>query len=104
MRWLRMYCGIVFALLELVADHGHFLVEVLLLDEAIDEPIGLELDAELEIVVGAEHGFVIVGAVEPGGAVEAWPRGPTGPCPTLGNSGLPLKSMCSSRWAMPLSP
>ena len=62
---------IVFARLEFVADDGHFREKVLALDVAVEQPIGLELDAELEVVVGCGHGFEVIGAVDPGGAVEA---------------------------------
>ena len=61
----------VLAALELVADDRHFRDQVLALDEAVDEAVGFELDAELEVLVGGRHGLEVVGAIDVGGAVEA---------------------------------
>jgi hypothetical protein len=65
--------GAVLSPLELVADDRHLRLEIFLPDEAVDHPVGFELDAELEVGGGRRHRLVIVGAVEPGGAVEAGP-------------------------------
>ena len=65
--------GVVLAPLELVADDGHLRGQVLPLDEAVDEPVALHRDAELEVVVGGGHGLEVVGAIDVGGAVEAGP-------------------------------
>ena len=43
------------------------------LDEAVDEAVGFERDAELEVLVGGGHGLEVVGAVAIRGAVEAGP-------------------------------
>ena len=65
--------GVVLAAFELVADDGHFREQIFALDEAVDEPIGFEGDAEFEVLVGGGHGLEVVGAVDVGGAVEAGP-------------------------------
>ena len=103
MRSARHVAGDVLAALELVADDGHFDIEVCLADKAVDQPVGFEAESQIEVLVGGGQGFVIVGAVDPGRAVEAgavvvqrlW---------DVGVVGVPLKTMCSSRWAMPVSP
>ena len=95
--------GVVLAAFELVADDRHFRQQVFALDEAVDEPIAFESDAELEVLVGGGHGLEVVGAVAVRGAVEAGPV----IAKRLGHFrvvGVPLKTMCSSRWAMPDSP
>jgi hypothetical protein len=62
--------GIVLAGLQLVADHGHLAVEVLLRNVRMDHAVGFHLQHPLQGVgVGRERGEV-VGAVQPGGGVE----------------------------------
>ena len=61
----------VLAGLELVADHGHLAVEVLLRDAGVDHAVGLEAEHERERVVARREGLEVVGAVERGGAVVA---------------------------------
>ena len=65
--------GVVLAAFELVADDRHFRQQILALDEAVDETIAFESDAELEVLVGGGHGLEVVGAVAIRGAVEAGP-------------------------------
>ena len=61
--------GVVLPHLELVADHGHLGGQVFALDEAVDEPVGLEADGEVEVLVVGGHCLVIVRPIGPGGAV-----------------------------------
>ena len=61
----------VLAALELVADNGELGEEVLPLDEAVDEPIALEVDGEVEVFVTGGEGLEVVRAVDVCRAVEA---------------------------------
>ena len=60
---------LVLAHLELVAHHGHFAVEILLLDEGIDHAVGFEIERPAQVFLGGIEGFVVVGAVPGSGAV-----------------------------------
>ena len=65
--------GVVFAALHLVAHHGHFGVQVLAGDEAVDHGVSLPSQVPLQVVlVGGETGEV-VGAVQPGRTIGAQP-------------------------------
>ena len=103
-RWLSTHLRRVLAALELVADDRHLGEQVLALDEAVDQPVGLQLDGEFEVLVGGRQRLEVVGAVEPGGAVELGAVVLAAPWECRGCVGVPLKTMCSSRWAMPVSP
>ena len=61
---------VVFPHLEFVADDRHFREQVLALDIAVDQAVCFQADAELEVGFGGGHGFEIVRAIDPGGAVE----------------------------------
>ncbi len=60
----------VLAALELVAHHRHLGGQVFVADEAVDEPVGFEVEGEVEVVVRGVEGLEVVGAVERGGGVE----------------------------------
>ena len=61
--------GVVFVALHLVADHGHFAVEVFLGDQRIDHPVGFQAEQPVQrLVVGGERA-VVIGAVERCGCV-----------------------------------
>ncbi len=59
----------ILAHLEFVAHDGHLGRQVGLADEGIHHPVGLHLDGPPEVVVSGLDELVVVGAVEPGGAV-----------------------------------
>ena len=61
--------GIVLARLELAADDHHFRGQVLTADQAVDQTIGFEAEAELEVLVAGTHDLIIIGAVVRGGGV-----------------------------------
>ena len=61
---------VVFAHLELVSDHGKFLVEVFLLDEGIHHAVGFHVERPLQVFIGGLECFEIIGAVEVGGSVR----------------------------------
>ncbi len=63
--------GRVLPLLVLVAHHRHLAVEVAPGDERADHAVALERDRPRQVVVARPEDVVVVGAVEPGGAVEA---------------------------------
>ncbi len=65
--------GAVLAALELVAHHGELGEQILAAHEAVDEPVALQMDGELEVLVGGGERLEVVGAVDVGGAVEAGP-------------------------------
>ncbi len=73
MRWLSRLLRRVLAPLELVADDGHFREQVLLLDEAVHQAVGFELEGELQVVVAGRQRLEVVGAIDPGRAVEPGP-------------------------------
>ncbi len=60
---------VVLARLVLVPHHRHLRLEVLLGDEAVDHPVGLEVERPGEVRVRGGEGLEVVGAVVPGGAV-----------------------------------
>ena len=55
--------------LELVTDDRELLAEVLLPDERVHEPVGLEVERPVEVRVRARHNFEVVRAVVPSAAV-----------------------------------
>ena len=59
----------VFSLARTRCHDGHFLVEVLFLDVAVDEGIRGQLDAELQAFIVAGHRFIVISPVQPGGAI-----------------------------------
>ena len=64
----------VFARLELIANDGHFGVEVLPPDEAVDHPVGFHPQRPFEVSrLGRGQRFIIVRAIDPGRTVEAGP-------------------------------
>ncbi len=63
--------GVVLAVLELVADHGHLGVEVAPADERIHHPVGLHRQRPVEVVAGRGERLEVIGAVPAGAAVEA---------------------------------
>ena len=67
---VEQIAGRVFAPLELVAHDGHFREQVLLLDEAVDQPVGLQVERELQVVFAGRQRLVVVRAIDPGAAVE----------------------------------
>ena len=71
MRWLRMPSGLFSPCSNSLRTTVISETQVLALDEAVDEAIGFEPDAELEVLVGGRHGLEVVGAIDHGGAVEA---------------------------------
>ena len=66
-------CRHVLAPLELVADDGHFRLQVLAFHETVDHPVGLQVNGELQVVVVGRQRLVIVRPVKRGGAVEVRP-------------------------------
>ncbi len=69
---LAQNCGrAVLTALELVADDGHFRNQVVALDETVDQPVGLDRDAKLEIFVVRWHRLEIIRAVVVRGSVKA---------------------------------
>ena len=73
MRWLRTPAGLFSPRSNSLRTTVISDMQVLALDEAVDQPVGFERDAELEVLVGGGHGLEVVGAVDVGGAVEAGP-------------------------------
>ena len=63
--------GAVLPALELIADDGELGEEILPLDEAVDEPVALEMDGEIEVFVAGREGLEVVRAVNVRRAVEA---------------------------------
>jgi hypothetical protein len=62
--------GIVLAHFELVADHGHFAIEIGARDAGVNHTVGFEFEAKAKILLGGGHGFEVIGAVEIGGGVK----------------------------------
>ena len=88
---------------RIVANHRELGGEVFGLDGAIHHPVGLELDGELKVLVAGRQGLEVVGTIRRCRAVELTSRSFIAPGMS-GWSGVPLNTMCSSRWAMPVSP
>jgi len=65
--------GGVLALLEFVADDGHFRLQVFALHEAVDHPVGFQAEGEFQVVVAGRQRLVIISAVMRSGAVEIRP-------------------------------
>ena len=63
--------GAVLPALELIADNSELGEKILPLDEAVDEPVALEMDGEVEVFVAGREGFEVVRAVDVRRAVEA---------------------------------
>ena len=63
--------GAVLPALKLIADDGELGEKILPLDEAVDEPVALEMDGEVEVFVAGREGFEVVRAVDVRRAVEA---------------------------------
>lgn len=74
--------------LELVAHDGHFGSQVLLADQAVDQPVGFKPDRELEIAVAGGQGFEIARAIDAGRRVEPRPASTE----RIGNSGMRRRS------------
>ena len=68
---VEQVAGGVFAALELVAHDRHFREQIFLLDEAVDEAVGFQVEREVEVVLAGRQGLEVVRAVDPRAAVEA---------------------------------
>ena len=60
----------IFTALKLVADDGHLRLQILLLDEAVHEPVGLEIKGEFQIFIGRHQRLVIIHPVAGRASVE----------------------------------
>ena len=60
---------IVLARLELIPDHGELAREIILGDETVDHPVGLEVERPLQVLRCRGKGLEVVGTIGPGGAV-----------------------------------
>ena len=60
----------VLAALHLVADHGKLGLEVFVSDMGIDHTVGFHAQGPLQVVLGGLEALEVIGAVEPGRAVE----------------------------------
>jgi hypothetical protein len=95
--------GLILAALQFVAHHGHFGVENLLVELDVDHAVGFQAEGPLQILVTGAEGLVVVGAVVGGGAVPV--RSVRGDFVLdMASVGGSMKSRCSSRCAMPVSP
>ncbi len=60
----------IFALFVFVAHHGHFAIEVFPGDKRMQHAIGFHVDRPFQVVIAGLEDFIVIGAVDVGGAVE----------------------------------